>query len=211
MNPNMKQKQEGTHGRVQSSPVPRRTLKMIQPSTAGSLVGRENELVKGSSKLKHRNDQSASKTSGSGGSAVPGHGESKEPGGVTQEALDLMVAESPSSQYWKEVAEQRRKALYEALKENEKLHREIELKASEIARLRRENQELAEVAQHVQYMAEVLERLKGDTLENFESPESSEEFDSEEEAGEDSEAEGSGAGVSARAAMSPSTDARPGV
>lgn len=50
------------------------------------------QLVKGSSKLKHRNDQSASKTSGSGGSAVPGHGESKEPGGVTQEALDLMVA-----------------------------------------------------------------------------------------------------------------------
>ncbi|XP_054568106.1 geminin isoform X3 [Eptesicus fuscus] len=174
MNPNMKQKQEGTHGRVQSSPVPRRTLKMIQPSTAGSLVGRENELVKGSSKLKHRSDQSASKTSGSGGTAVPGHGESKEPGGVTQEALDLMVAESPSSQYWKEVAEQRRKALYEALKENEK-------------------------------------RLKGDTLENFESPESSEEFDSEEEAGEDPETEGSGAGVSARAAVSSSTDARPGV
>ncbi|XP_059531706.1 geminin isoform X2 [Myotis daubentonii] len=188
MNPNMKQKQEGTHGRVQSSPVPRRTLKMIQPSTAGPLVGRENELVKGSFKPKHRSDQSASKTSGSGVTAAPEHGESKELGGVTPEALDLMAAENPSSQYWKEVAEQRRKALYEALKENEKLHREIEQKASEIARLQRENRELAEVAEHVQYMAEVLERLKGDALESFESPDS-EGSDSDEAAGEDPEAE----------------------
>ncbi|XP_070251933.1 geminin isoform X1 [Myotis yumanensis] len=189
MNPNMKQKQEGTHGRVQSSPVPRRTLKMIQPSTAGPLVGRENELVvKGSFKPKHRSDQSATKTSGSGVPAVPEHGESKELGGVTQEALDLMAAENPSSQYWKEVAEQRRKALYEALKENEKLHKEIEQKASEIARLQRENRELAAVAEHVQYMAEVLERLKGDALESFESPDS-EGSDSEEAAGEDPEAE----------------------
>lgn len=37
------------------------------------------------------------------------------------------------------------------------LHREIEQKASEIARLQRENRALAEVAEHVQYMAEVLE------------------------------------------------------
>lgn len=28
----------------QNSPIPRRTLKMIQPSAAGSLVGRENEV-----------------------------------------------------------------------------------------------------------------------------------------------------------------------
>ncbi|EPQ03041.1 Geminin [Myotis brandtii] len=146
MNPNMKQKQEGTHGRVQSSPVLRRTLKMIQPSTAGPLVGREKELVKGSFKPKHLSDQSASKTSGSGVPAVLEHSESQELRGVTQEALDLMAAENPSSQYWKEVAEQRRKALSEALKENEKLYREIEQKASEIARPQRENQELGEVA-----------------------------------------------------------------
>ncbi|EPQ05836.1 Geminin [Myotis brandtii] len=163
---------------------------MIQPSTAGPLVGRENELVKGSFKPKHRSDQSASKTSGSGVPAVPEHGESKELGGLTQEALDLMAAENPSSQYWKEVAEQRRKALYEALKENEKLHREIEQKAGEIARLQRENRELAAVAEHVQYMAEVLERLKGDALESFESPDSEgSDSESEKEAGEDPEAE----------------------
>ena len=37
------------------------------------------------------------------------------------------------------------------------LHREIEQKDNEIARLRKENKDLAEVAEHVQYMAEVLE------------------------------------------------------
>lgn len=31
------------------------------------------------------------------------------------------ILENPSPQYWKEVAEKRRKALYEALKENEKV------------------------------------------------------------------------------------------
>lgn len=44
MNPSMKQKQEGSRENVKNSPVPRRTLKMIQPSAAGSLVGRENEV-----------------------------------------------------------------------------------------------------------------------------------------------------------------------
>ena len=37
------------------------------------------------------------------------------------------------------------------------LHREIEQKDNEIARLRKENKDLAEVAEHVQYMAEVLD------------------------------------------------------
>jgi hypothetical protein len=37
------------------------------------------------------------------------------------------------------------------------LHKEIEQKDSEIARLRKENKDLAEVAEHVQYMAEVIE------------------------------------------------------
>ncbi|KAM5167086.1 geminin isoform 2-T2 [Callospermophilus lateralis] len=120
MNPSMKQKPEGVQENVKNSPVPRRTLKMIQPSAAGSLVGRENELPKGLSKRKHWNDQLTSKTSSSGGVIDPEPSENKSLEGVTQEAFDLMIKENPSSQYWKEVAEKRRKALYEALKENEK-------------------------------------------------------------------------------------------
>ncbi|XP_013829564.1 PREDICTED: geminin isoform X3 [Capra hircus] len=133
MSHNMKQKQEGLQENVkvcdavtfsccgkQCSPVPRRTLKMIQPSTAGSLVGRENELVKGLSKQKHWNDQLISKTSSSGVVTDQERSKSKTLGGVSQEAFDLMITENPSPHYWKEVAEKRRKALYEALKENEK-------------------------------------------------------------------------------------------
>ncbi|XP_036767563.1 geminin isoform X1 [Manis pentadactyla] len=209
MNPSMKQKQEGIQENEKNSPVPRRTLKMIQPSAAGSLVGRENEVVKGLSKRKHWSNQLTSKTSSSG-VIVPEHSENKNFGEVSQEAFDLLITENPSSQYWKEVAEKRRKALYEALKENEKLHKEIEEKDNEIARLEKENKELAEVAEHVQYMAEVIERLNGEPLDNFESPDSQEfEFDSEEETGEDSEVEDSEIGTCAEETVSSSTDGKP--
>lgn len=106
-----------------NSLVPRRTLKRIQPSTAGSLVGRGNELVKGLSKSRHWNDLFTSQTSSSGLIIVPEHSENKDLGGVAQEAFDLMVTENPSSQSWKEVAEKRRKAVYEPLKEKAKLRK----------------------------------------------------------------------------------------
>ncbi|KAI4560939.1 hypothetical protein MJG53_017568 [Ovis ammon polii x Ovis aries] len=199
MSHNMKQKQEGLQENVkvcdavtfsccrkQCSPVPRRTLKMIQPSTAGSLVGRENELVKGLSKQKHWNDQLISKTSSSGVVTDQERSKSKTLGGVSQEAFDLMITENPSPHYWKEVAEKRRKALYEALKENEKLHKEIEQKDDEIARLKEENKELAEVAEHVQYMAEMIQRLSHEPLDNLDSP-YSQEFDPEQATAEDTE------------------------
>ncbi|KAJ8412501.1 hypothetical protein AAFF_G00128370 [Aldrovandia affinis] len=44
--------------------------------------------------------------------------------------------------YWKEVAEERRKALYNVLQENEKLQKAIEAKEEEISKLRVENKEL---------------------------------------------------------------------
>lgn len=205
----MKQKPERIQENVKNSPVPRRTLKMIQPSAAGSLVGRENELPKGLSKRKHWNDQLTSKTSNPGAVIVPEPSENKNLGGVTQEAFDLMIKENPSSQYWKEVAEKRRKALYEALKENEKLHKEIEQKDNEIARLKKENKELAEVAEHVQYMAEVIERLSNEPLDNLESLDN-QEFDSEEETGEVSEVEDSEtSGTPAEEAVSSSVDVDP--
>ncbi|XP_003416486.1 geminin [Loxodonta africana] len=207
MNSSMKQKQEGLQENVKNSPVPRRTLKMIQPSAAGSLVGRECELAKGLSKRKHGSGQLMPKTS-SPGVVVPEYSENKNLGGVTQEAFDLMIKENPPSHYWKEVAEKRRKALYEALKENEKLHKEIEEKDNEIARLKKENKELAEVAEHVQYMAEVIERLSNEPLDNFESSDS-QEFESEEETGEDSEVEDSEIGTCAEEVVSSSTDAEP--
>lgn len=49
------------------------------------------------------------------------------------QAEDLMMKGSPSSQYWKEVAEERRKALYEVLQENEKVATQRYLTASLLA------------------------------------------------------------------------------
>ncbi|XP_037704850.1 geminin-like [Choloepus didactylus] len=208
MNPSMKQKQE-LQENVKNSSVPR-TLKMIQPSAAGSLVGREYELAKGLSKKKHGNGQLTSKTFSSGVVLDPEYSENINPEGVTQEAFDFTVKGNPSSQYWKAVVEKWRKALYETLKENEKLHKEIEQKDNEIACLKKENKELAEVAEHVQYMAEVIDRLKDETRDNFESLDS-QEFDSEEETGEDSEVEDSEIGKCAQEIVSSSTDTKPSI
>ncbi|KAL7381151.1 hypothetical protein ABVT39_001256 [Epinephelus coioides] len=88
--------------------------------------------------------------------------------GISNEAYELMVVETPPSTYWKEIAEERRKALYNVLQENEKLHKDIETKDEQITQLKCENEELQELAQHVQYMADMIERLTGKSPDNLE-------------------------------------------
>ncbi|XP_026202638.1 geminin [Anabas testudineus] len=88
--------------------------------------------------------------------------------GMSSEAYELMVKETPPSTYWKEVADERRKALYSVLQENEKLHKDIEAKDEQITKLKSENEELQELAQHVQYMADMIERLTGKSPDNLE-------------------------------------------
>ncbi|NXK95433.1 GEMI protein, partial [Formicarius rufipectus] len=154
---------------------PRRTLKMIQPSAVGSLVGRYEK--NSSVKRKLWNSKFASKACNA---EVSVDKEQENENDVIQ-AVDLTVKGSPSPQYWKEVAEERRKALYEVLQENEKLHKEIEQRDGEIARLKEENEELMSLAEHVHYMTSVIERLteqapdKIETLENLTLKESRQE------------------------------------
>ncbi|XP_028317760.1 geminin [Gouania willdenowi] len=81
--------------------------------------------------------------------------------GISEEAYELMVKETPPSTYWKEVAEERRLALYNVLQENERLIKDIEARDEQISKLQSENEELQELAQHVQYMADMIERLTG--------------------------------------------------
>ncbi|NXV01313.1 GEMI protein, partial [Cettia cetti] len=176
MNSKMKQKltAEKSSGSLQKyltdttcSGAPRQTLKMIQPSAAGSLVGRRNEK-KSSVRRKLWNNKFASKAC----KAEVSVDKEQENENYVIQAEDLMGKGSPSSQYWKEVAEERRKALYEVLQENEKLHKEIEQKDGEIARLKEENEELMSLAEHVHCMTSVIERLTGqapDSLETLES------------------------------------------
>ncbi|KFQ36919.1 Geminin, partial [Merops nubicus] len=152
-----------------SSAAPRRTLKMIQPSATGCLVGRRNEK-KSSVKRKLCNKKLISKACQAEVSVDKEQENEKMNDGI--QAIDLMMKGSPSSQYWKEVAEERRKALYEVLQENEKLHKEIEQKDGEIAHLREENEELMSLAEHVRYMTSVIERLTGEAPDNLETPKS---------------------------------------
>ncbi|XP_063755867.1 geminin isoform X2 [Eleginops maclovinus] len=88
--------------------------------------------------------------------------------GMSSEAYDLMVVDTPPPTYWKEIAEERRKALYNVLQENEKMHKDIEAKDVQITQLKCENEELQELAQHVQYMADMIERLTGKSPDNLE-------------------------------------------
>ncbi|NWU95407.1 GEMI protein, partial [Upupa epops] len=148
------------------SAVPRQTLKMIQPSATGCLVGRCSEK-KSSVKRKLWNNKFTSKAYKIEVSVDKEQDHENINDAI--QAEDLMTKGSPSSQYWKEVAEERRKALYEVLQENEKLHKEIEQKDGEIARLKEENEELMTLAEHVHYMTSIFERLTGQAPDNLET------------------------------------------
>ncbi|XP_065609184.1 geminin isoform X1 [Cyrtonyx montezumae] len=150
------------------SAAPRRTLKMIQPSARGCLVGRCNEK-KSSVKRKLWNNRLTSSACKAETSVDKEQENENIDDGV--QAVDL-IKKSPSSQYWKEVAEERRRALYEVLQENEKLHKEIEQKDGEIARLKEENEELMSLAEHVNFLTSMIERLTGQESESLEMLES---------------------------------------
>ncbi|NXW66475.1 GEMI protein, partial [Eurystomus gularis] len=174
MNSKMKQKlnAEKSSGSLQKyltdatcSAAPRRTLKMIQPSATGCLVGRCNEK-KSSVKRKLWNNKLTSKACKAEVSVDKEQENENMNDGI--QAVDLMIKGSPSSQYWKEMAEERRKALYEVLQENEKLHKEIEQKDGEIARLKEENKELERLAEHVDYVTSIIESLTGQAPGNLE-------------------------------------------
>ncbi|XP_026144969.1 geminin-like isoform X2 [Carassius auratus] len=172
----------------------RRTLKVLQPSAVNKNLGRiENgkavpkrkmwsaEQAKGSKRVKA--EVAVKSTSPE---------DENQPEGVTQEAYELMIQETPGSSYWKEVAEERRKALFRVLQENEKLHKDIEAKDEQIAQLKSENEELQELAQHVQHMADMIERLTGkspDSLEELREIAFDAEEEDEEQHGDESEAD----------------------
>ncbi|XP_022089511.1 geminin-like [Acanthaster planci] len=69
-----------------------------------------------------------------------------------EDAWELMVQEPAPESYWKDLAEERRLALEDTLKENEQLH-------STIAELRTENGRLKEMADQAEYLASVLQNV----------------------------------------------------
>ncbi|XP_048057272.1 geminin [Megalobrama amblycephala] len=149
----------------------RRMLQVLQPSAVNKNLGR---IIENGKSVPKRKMWSAEQVKGSkrvkAEVAVKSTSPESEnlPEGVTQEAYELMIKETPGSSYWKEVAEERRKALFSVLQENEKLHKDIEAKDEQIAQLKSENEELQELAQHVQHMADMIERLTGKSPDNLE-------------------------------------------
>ncbi|XP_076610421.1 geminin [Chaetodon auriga] len=149
---------------------PRQTLQVLQPSAINKDLGRSAQMGK---VIPKRKQWSAEQTRGPKRVKVEVKSTQTEDSqcltdGMSNEAYELMVKETPPSTYWKEVAEERRKALYNVLQENEKLHKDIEAKDEQITKLKCENDELQELAQHVQYMADMIERLTGKSPDSLE-------------------------------------------
>ncbi|XP_071357385.1 geminin [Trachinotus anak] len=149
---------------------PRQTLQVLQLSAVNKDLGRSAQAGK---VIPKRKQWGAEQTRGPKRVKVEVKSTQTEEtqcltDGMSTEAYELMVKETPPSTYWKEVAEERRKALYNVLQENEKLHKDIEAKDEQITKLKSENEELQELAQHVQYMADMIERLTGKCPDNLE-------------------------------------------
>nr|XP_039252578.1 geminin-like isoform X1 [Styela clava] len=75
------------------------------------------------------------------------------------DAFSMMCSEEAPEKYWELLAEERRKGLESALKENKELADEIRAKDETILELRTEVSELKETAKHAEYLATVLEEL----------------------------------------------------
>lgn len=149
---------------------PRQTLQVLQLSAVNKDMGRS---AKAGKVIPKRKQWSAEQTRGPKRVKAEVKSTQTEESqcltdGMSNEAYELMVKETPPSTYWKEVAEERRKALYNVLQENEKLHKDIEAKEEQITKLKGDNEELQELAQHVQYMADMIERLTGKSPDNLE-------------------------------------------
>ncbi|XP_055886059.1 uncharacterized protein LOC106062363 [Biomphalaria glabrata] len=76
-------------------------------------------------------------------------------GFINQEVHDLIAKEEISEHYWKDLAEERRRALKEALSENEKLSTEIDL-------LKEENNRLSQIAVQAQSLRDMLDGMISD-------------------------------------------------
>ncbi|RVE66488.1 hypothetical protein OJAV_G00107640 [Oryzias javanicus] len=146
----------------------RKSLQILQPSAANT----DLRAAKAGKVIPKRKQWVAEQTKGPKRVKVEVKSTQTEndcspPDGVSSEAFELMIKETPPASYWKEIAEERRKALFSVLQENEKLHKDIEVRDEQIKKLQSENEDLQELAQHVQYMADMIERLTGKSPNNL--------------------------------------------
>ncbi|XP_078700410.1 uncharacterized protein LOC144927101 [Branchiostoma floridae x Branchiostoma belcheri] len=78
---------------------------------------------------------------------------------LAQEALDIMKNEPTSESYWQDVAEERRLALVDTLKENKELHQQLEEKKAVIKEKEAVIQDLTEETETLREMAKQAEDI----------------------------------------------------
>jgi len=81
-----------------------------------------------------------------------GSGSKQDLDDANKEAWDWMCSKEPPETYWKELAEQRRVALDEALMENEQLHTEVD-------RLKEENEAMKVMVKEAEKLADIVQSL----------------------------------------------------
>ncbi|XP_072170204.1 uncharacterized protein [Diadema setosum] len=164
-----------------SSPSRRKSLQLLQP-VAGSqtkLVGSDGFI-----RLTNQSSRSPKRKLGSDGKSEPrkifrpdagknftifedkSSLSSSPASSPENETVEMLTRDTPTESYWKELAEERREALEDALKENEELH-------VENSRLKEENEKLKVMADQAEYLADVVETLIGKSSEESESTEES--------------------------------------
>ncbi|XP_045158761.2 geminin-like isoform X2 [Mercenaria mercenaria] len=200
----------------------RRTLKTLQLSSCGTLIGSEkhpgkNRIIASKKPLKIFQDKKSpglskltrevetqtivncketeAQTDVTGATGVQTVTDSHNDSGAAdldQEAYDLMARDPIPESYWRELAEERRLSLAEALTENEQLHQSME-------ELKEENQNLSLLASQAEHLASVLNDVLGgdgdettDEKETTESVEEVSEADKAEEGSESDEHEATG-------------------
>ncbi|XP_070403477.1 geminin isoform X2 [Nothobranchius furzeri] len=102
------QKKMGQHGQI---------LQVLQPSAVNSLrtaqvIPKRKQWISNQTRGPKRLKMEVKSTQTEEADLLPD--------GMTSEVYGLMVKETPPANYWKEVAEERRKALFNVLQENEK-------------------------------------------------------------------------------------------
>ncbi|XP_076363466.1 geminin DNA replication inhibitor [Tachypleus tridentatus] len=150
----------------------RKSLQVLQPSATNQqvLVGRDGiHVSKNKPKMKSKREKLKKRTldtdcealnspakirKGTGTSGSEIHKCSEETIQGSKDASFLMSEDIPSA-YWKDLAEERRKALEEALKENESLHIQLEV-------LEEENSQLREIINLAKGLAETVDSIAED-------------------------------------------------
>lgn len=99
-------------------------------------------------------------------SSIEAHNDS----GLDEEAYDLMVKDPIPESYWRELAEERRLSLAEALSENEMLHQSMD-------ELKEENLNLSQLASQAEYLASVLNSIMSDKENNTSTEEETDEIE----------------------------------